>query len=74
MAVAPVVVFHAYPKLLTGGFIGGDIFFVISGYLILEYQKGSFSYSDFYARRIHRIFPGLLLGMTLPLFLAAFGT
>ncbi|OQR89549.1 acyltransferase family protein, partial [Thraustotheca clavata] len=66
LAVVPVVIFHAYPHILTGGFIGVDIFFVISGYLISgilfkEFQKGSFTYSGFYSRRVRRIFPGLLL-------------
>ncbi|KAF0692243.1 hypothetical protein As57867_010888, partial [Aphanomyces stellatus] len=64
LAVIPVVIFHAYPELLPGGFIGVDIFFVISGYLISsilfkEHSDASFTYVDFYSRRIRRIFPAL---------------
>ncbi|KAF0699424.1 Aste57867_10008 [Aphanomyces stellatus] len=66
VAIVPVVVYHAYPTLLPGGFIGVDIFFVISGYLISsilfkEHAKGKFTYADFYSRRIRRIFPALIL-------------
>jgi peptidoglycan/LPS O-acetylase OafA/YrhL len=66
VAVASVVAFHAFPKLLPGGFIGVDIFFVISGFLITtiimqSHAAGDFSYRDFYARRIRRIFPALML-------------
>jgi peptidoglycan/LPS O-acetylase OafA/YrhL len=66
IAVLAVVLFHAYPSWAKGGFIGVDIFFVISGYLITriirdEVEKDVFSISGFYARRIRRIFPALLL-------------
>ncbi|HEM7812136.1 TPA: acyltransferase, partial [Burkholderia multivorans] len=66
VAVSLVVLFHAFPSLLPGGFVGVDIFFVISGYLIgsillTEFASGSFTYRAFYARRIRRIFPALLL-------------
>lgn len=66
VAVAAVVTFHAFPSLLPAGFIGVDIFFVISGYLITAIiikglDSGSFSFTDFYARRIKRIFPALIL-------------
>ena len=66
IAVLIVVLFHAFPTLLTGGFIGVDIFFVISGYLIStilvgEFANGTFSYAHFYARRARRIFPALIL-------------
>ena len=68
VAVLSVVVFHAFPSLFPGGFIGVDIFFVISGYLITSilfasFQNGSFSFFEFYVRRINRIFPALLLVM-----------
>lgn len=68
LAVISVVLFHAFPELLPGGFVGVDIFFVISGYLItgiiIESQaKETFSLVDFYSRRIKRIFPALILVM-----------
>jgi peptidoglycan/LPS O-acetylase OafA/YrhL len=66
IAILSVVGFHAFPSLITGGFVGVDIFFVISGYLIStiifgSLQRNSFSFLDFYSRRINRIFPALLL-------------
>lgn len=68
IAVISVVIFHAFPNLIPGGYIGVDIFFVISGYLIStiimgSLEKGSFSILDFYDRRIRRIFPALILVM-----------
>jgi peptidoglycan/LPS O-acetylase OafA/YrhL len=65
IAVSCVVVFHTIPRLLPGGFVGVDIFFVISGFLISgiifkALQERRFSYIDFYIRRIKRIFPALL--------------
>jgi peptidoglycan/LPS O-acetylase OafA/YrhL len=66
IAVLAVVAFHAFPNWVKGGFIGVDVFFVISGYLIStiifeNLDKGTFSFSEFYARRITRIFPALIL-------------
>ncbi|HMS27032.1 MAG TPA: acyltransferase family protein [Burkholderiaceae bacterium] len=66
IAVLLVVVHHAFPKLLPSGFIGVDLFFVISGFLITtiifqNLERGSFSFLDFYTRRIKRIFPALAL-------------
>ena len=66
LAVLSVVIFHAFPARLPGGFIGVDIFFVISGYLISgiifnELAEKRFSFARFYARRIRRIFPALVL-------------
>jgi peptidoglycan/LPS O-acetylase OafA/YrhL len=66
LAILPVVAFHAFPDVVRGGFVGVDVFFVISGYLIsliiLErLEKGTFSFSSFYARRIRRIFPALVV-------------
>ena len=60
VAVLAVVAFHAFPTALPGGFAGVDIFFVISGYLITgvierRIDEGSFTFADFYARRIRRI-------------------
>jgi peptidoglycan/LPS O-acetylase OafA/YrhL len=65
-AVAAVVTYHAFPSLISGGFVGVDIFFVISGFLISgiifdDLQAGVFNFSDFYARRVKRIFPALIL-------------
>ena len=66
VAVLAVVLFHAFPGLIRGGFIGVDIFFVISGYLIStiifeNLDCGSFSFREFYVRRIKRIFPALIV-------------
>ena len=65
-AVLTVVAFHAFPGWVKGGFIGVDVFFVISGYLIStiifeNLDRGTFSFSEFYVRRIKRIFPALFL-------------
>ena len=66
VAVLAVLAFHAFPDVLPGGFTGVDIFFVISGFLIsrlilVDLALGSFSFADFYSRRIRRIFPALAL-------------
>jgi peptidoglycan/LPS O-acetylase OafA/YrhL len=66
LAVLSVLVFHVDPSLLPGGFLGVDIFFVISGYLISlilfrEQAEGSFSFAGFYGRRVRRLFPALVL-------------
>lgn len=66
IAVLSVIGYHAFPNIITGGFTGVDIFFVISGYLIStiilsSLERGSFSFLEFYIRRIRRIFPALLL-------------
>lgn len=66
IAVLSVVVFHAFPGWLPGGFVGVDIFFVISGFLISSIiikrlDNDSLSLSDFYSRRIRRIFPALIV-------------
>ncbi len=66
VAVIATMWFHFAPSTLPGGFIGVDIFFVISGYLITgvigtELSNGSFSFGRFYARRIKRILPALCL-------------
>jgi peptidoglycan/LPS O-acetylase OafA/YrhL len=64
LAVGVVMIFHAFPARLPGGFIGVDVFFVISGYLISgiildAHAAGRFTFANFYARRIRRIFPAL---------------
>jgi len=66
IAVLSVVIFHAFPEYLGGGFIGVDVFFVISGFLITslilrEQKEQRFSLKHFYAKRIRRIFPALSL-------------
>jgi len=66
IAILVVVGFHAFPALVKGGFIGVDIFFVISGFLIStiiigSLERDSFSFITFYIRRIRRIFPALIL-------------
>ena len=66
IAVVIVVLYHAFPEFLRGGFIGVDIFFVISGYLItsiiiLKLNKNEFNFMEFYVNRIRRIFPALIL-------------
>jgi peptidoglycan/LPS O-acetylase OafA/YrhL len=66
VAVAAVVAFHAFPKSVAGGFVGVDVFFVVSGYLISliildDVYRRRFSFRSFYARRIKRIFPALVL-------------
>jgi peptidoglycan/LPS O-acetylase OafA/YrhL len=66
LAILAVVGYHAFPSVLPGGFIGVDIFFVISGYLITsillkEQGNGTFSIRGFYGRRIIRILPALIL-------------
>jgi len=66
VAVLPVVAFHAGIDFIRGGFVGVDVFFVISGYLISsllmkEIVAGKFSILKFYERRVRRIFPALLV-------------
>jgi peptidoglycan/LPS O-acetylase OafA/YrhL len=69
VAVVLVVAYHAFPSFRTGGFVGVDVFFVISGYLITQLiltglQAGTFSPVEFYRRRVRRIIPALLVVMT----------
>ncbi|HEX2790792.1 MAG TPA: acyltransferase family protein [Steroidobacteraceae bacterium] len=66
LAVAMVIAYHALPKVRGAGFIGVDVFFVISGYLITQIilaglQAGTFSLGAFYQRRVRRIVPALLV-------------
>src|ERR1044072_9276861 len=65
LAVLPVMAFHMGIQSIRGGFVGVDIFFVISGYLISariisDVENRQFSISAFYYRRIRRIFPALV--------------
>lgn len=73
IAVMLVVLFHAFPSRLAGGFIGVDIFFVISGYLISsiilkEIAKGKFTILGFYKKRINRIYPALAVVLIVCIF------
>lgn len=74
VAVLPVMLFHAGVELIPGGFLGVDVFFVISGYLISrilldELERGTFSLLSFYERRARRILPALfvVMAVTFPL-------
>jgi peptidoglycan/LPS O-acetylase OafA/YrhL len=77
LAVGFVVVFHYYPQALPGGFVGVDMFFVISGYLISgiiarQAAKGTFTYAEFYSKRIRRIFPTLVVALVTVLLFGSF--
>lgn len=77
IAVLLVVIFHSGLPYISGGFIGVDIFFVISGYLITsiiikDIRQQSFSYINFYERRARRILPALYVVLVLTLIVAAF--
>jgi peptidoglycan/LPS O-acetylase OafA/YrhL len=66
VAIISVVAYHAFPRLMPGGFVGVDVFFVISGFLISgillqALQTSTFSFPGFYANRVRRLFPALLL-------------
>jgi peptidoglycan/LPS O-acetylase OafA/YrhL len=70
LAILPVVLFHFRIPYFTGGFVGVDVFFVISGYLITslvagEMASGTFSIARFYERRVRRIFPALFAMLAL---------
>lgn len=62
IAIAAVLVFHAFPHALPGGYAGVDVFFVVSGYLISRIiLADDFSFATFYARRVRRIVPALAI-------------
>lgn len=68
IAILPIVLFHAGADRLAGGFVGVDVFFVISGYLITrlidkDLEKGIFGYGRFAIRRIRRLFPALVVAI-----------
>ena len=70
LAILPVILFHAGFEIFSGGYIGVDIFFVISGYLITsiilrEHQNNNFSFINFYLRRARRILPMMFFIMAL---------
>jgi peptidoglycan/LPS O-acetylase OafA/YrhL len=77
VAVVPVVLFHCGLSFLGGGFVGVDVFFVISGFLITsilhrELQDGTYSLITFYERRVRRIAPALLAVLAFTAVLAPF--
>src|SRR5215813_5551141 len=64
IAILAVVGFHAFPDYVTGGFVGVDVFFVLSGFLIStiilkQLRSSTFTLGDFYVRRVRRLFPAL---------------
>jgi len=77
LAVLPVILFHAGFETFSGGFVGVDVFFVISGYLITtiilaELEQGKFSIVNFYERRARRILPALFVIMLVSFILGYF--
>ena len=74
IAVLAVLIFHMVPSALSGGFVGVDVFFVLSGYLITsnilkDSAKGEFSMREFYLRRIQRLLPNIFVTVTVVLLL-----
>ncbi len=77
LAVFAVFVFHAFPTAMRGGFVGVDVFFVISGFLISsiifrQLESNTFSFWNFYSRRIRRIYPVLITVLSVCLVLGLF--
>lgn len=77
IAVMAVLFYHAFPNLFRSGYIGVDIFFVISGFLITtiirnEARRGEFTILSFYKKRIRRIYPALVLTLLMIMFLSWF--
>ncbi len=77
IAVISVILFHADIGIFSGGFVGVDVFFVISGFLISsiilkESQQGNFSLIRFYERRLRRIFPALFFMLLCVTLVASF--
>lgn len=76
-AVIPVLLFHAGVPPFSGGFVGVDIFFVLSGFfmakiILRDLENGTFSFLDFYVRRMRRIFPALFAMIVVTSIVAAF--
>ncbi len=76
-AVVTVVLYHISARMLPGGFVGVDVFFVISGYLITgqleqHLEQGNFRFLDFYTRRFRRLYPALCLVLVVTAVLGAF--
>ena len=77
LAVMGVLIFHINPSRLEGGFLGVDVFFVLSGFLITGLLQKSmaastFSFKDFYIRRMRRLFPAMFATVILGLIIGAF--
>ncbi len=77
VAVLAVLGFHAFPEVVSGGYVGVDVFFVISGFLITsiiarQLLHGDFSFAEFYWRRVRRLFPALVLVLAATLSLGWF--
>lgn len=77
IAVMSVLLYHAFPTIFRSGYIGVDIFFVISGFLITtiirkEVLKGEFTILAFYKKRIRRIYPALILTLLIIIYLSWF--
>lgn len=77
LSICFVILFHGFPKIFSGGFMGVDIFFVISGFLISgiifnEISNNSFSFKNFYCRRIKRLYPALISFLILAIILGWF--
>lgn len=69
IAISLVLLFHIWPKYFSFGYVGVDIFFVLSGYLITQIiytklERKSFSLKEFYRNRVRRIFPALIVVLT----------
>jgi peptidoglycan/LPS O-acetylase OafA/YrhL len=70
LAVSLVLGFHLYPRLVPGGWLGVSLFFTLSGFLITtvilrDLEKGTFTFTAFYARRVRRLVPAAVLVLTL---------
>lgn len=79
LAVVPIVLNHAQVRGFPGGFVGVDIFFVISGYLITgiltrDIESGRYSIGEFYRRRVLRIFPAMVATLLATTIIALFVT
>jgi len=77
LAVLSVIIYHINKEILPGGFVGVDIFFVISGYLISlhifkDLSRDSFSILEFYRRRVKRIAPAMLVVVMVTIVIAQF--
>ena len=77
VAVVSVLLFHADIGFFSGGYVGVDVFFVISGYLITKIIRddvlaGTFSYGDFYIRRARRLFPALFVTIAITFLVGAY--